>query len=207
MEIIAALANALGKQPEEVASGLGLDVSAEEKDAAERIFSNAARVKELEAGQTNAPVVNDAVAGMLNVQPGSDETVVRAAILRLQAATSLDAVRTKLGLAHDASEEMVLNTLETALSAQRKSDAEELIDKAIEQGKIPPARRDFWINAAETDITVARQAVNDLPVLTNAPEHPNKANDGGGATLSAAEEAVCEMLDISQEAFAAAKAD
>ncbi len=217
MDLLKLIATALGITPEDLASKLGLAVDAEVKVVAEACVgnvANAAKITDLEAKITDleaqlaaqpAQAVNAAIAGMLGVAAGSDETAVRAAILKLQAGSDVRAVQRKLGLADDADSGLILNAIGELQASHRKDEAEALVDGAIEAGKIPPAQREFFLMAAKDNIGVAREAINSLPVVTAGQAHDRPADGGGTAKFDADDKAVCEMLDISKEAYLAAR--
>jgi len=207
MHVLNALADALGKTPEEVASSLGLNAGAENKAVAEGVIALAARVNELEASngedEGQQAVVNDSIAALLGVDAGSAETAVKASILRLQADSGMDAVCNAIGLPADAKDDAVLARLNELVVARRKSEAEELVDGAVEAGKVTPATKGFWLNAAGADIEAAREAINALPVLTGAQPHGNPVDTGGPRALTQEQQSVCALLNVSEKTFAA----
>jgi len=213
MTLLELLSNALGLTSEEVASSLGLN-SAEDGPVAATLAATAAVAKELETqvAALNARPVCEAVANALGVAQDADLTAVNAAILKLRAPASAGAlaVRTALGLSPEADDQAVLNAV-SALSASRaKADAEELVDEAVQAGKIPPAHRPFYLQAALDDIAAARLVVNSLPVVVaqgvgRSARSIRRAADRSPRAerraLSEGEEDVCRQLGLSAEAF------
>jgi phage I-like protein len=119
MTLIEMLAQALDKKPEQVASELGLSATGD-KDVANSIaafVSNANALREsLQRAEARAagtaPALPEYVCNALGVAAGSDETAVKAAILKLRAPRAeLAAVRAQLGLAADAPEAEVANAI------------------------------------------------------------------------------------------------
>jgi len=103
MSLLDSLAEALGKEPEQVASEFGL-ASVEDEFVARALE---ARV----AGP--APPVSAAIANELGLPADADETQVRAALIGLRApSVCLDALRTKLALEPNAPEVEILNAVD-----------------------------------------------------------------------------------------------
>lgn len=193
MSLLDSLAEALGKEPEQVASEFGL-ASVEDGCVAHA----------LEARMPGpAPPVSAAIANELGVPADADETQVRAALIGLRAPSAcLDALRTKLGLEPNAPEVEILNAVDGLRQSQRDAEAGGLVDAAVAAGKVPPAHRDFYLREARNDLEATRRVLNAMPVLMPAPPAPRRA--AGGRGLDAAEESVCLQLGLSAEAFLAA---
>lgn len=212
MSVLDSLATALEKEPEQVASELGLDPAvrrtappgARDKEVAEAMMANAARLKELEAKLAEpVPPVSAEVANALGVTADAGETKVKAAVIRLKAPTaSLSAVRRKLSLPDDAPDQEILNAIGALQEAGRRFEADELVDAAIAAGKIPPAHRDFYLREALNDLSAAQDVITTLPVLIEPqPRVSGVAGRAPGRQLDVAEEAVCRQLGLSAEAF------
>ncbi|MFO8008607.1 MAG: phage protease, partial [Candidatus Brocadiia bacterium] len=155
MSLLENLCQALGQEPEQVASRLGLDPAAEDGAVARALVANA----------DGAGAVSPAVARALGVSPEADETAVNTAILRLKAPEAgLEGVRQALGLPEDASRECVLNAVVELRRDRRRSEAEALVDRAVQAGKLPPAHREFYLREATRDLDAARAVINALPV-------------------------------------------
>jgi len=204
MDWINALAESLGKQPEEIASCLGLTLSEDGKAMAEALVANAARVTELEAQVAGQPIVNDAIAALLGIEKGAEEKAVKAKIMGLQLHAGTSAVRTKLGLADGADDGAVLNAIGELQTQRRASEAEALTDKAITDGKIAPAHRDALLAMATNDLAATEALVNSLPSQTDAPAHGNKPGVGGPRALTDVEAALCAQMNLTPEEFVAA---
>jgi phage I-like protein len=215
MTLMDLLCKALGLKPEEIASKLGLK-DTEDAAVANAVMALPARVAELEARVASASdgppaVIPDYICNTIGVAAGSDETTVKAALLKLRAPSAgLAAVRAKLGLPDAADDGALLSTIGALQAARRKNDAEELVDEAVQAGKIPPAHRDFYLQAALDDIAAARLVVNSLPVLvaqsfSRSGRHTQRLGDrfrrAERRALSDGEAAVCRQLGLSAEAF------
>ncbi len=200
MSLLDVLAEALGVDPADVATRLGGDVEADDVAVAQAVMAALDRTSELEAAAAEpVPPVSPAVANALGVPPDADETAVKAAVIRLKApGAGLAGVRRALGLPEDADEPAVLNSIAGLQRARAASAAEDLVDAAVEAGRIPPAHREFYLREALSDLEAARQVVNALPVITVAPQ---ARPDASGAALTETQEAVCRQLGVSPEAF------
>jgi len=188
MGLLNAIAEALGREPEHVASALGLDPAGDDRQVAEAVLACAERRR-----------VPEFVANSLGVCADADETAVRAALIRLKApGAGLTSVRARLGLPDAAPECDVLNAIDALQAAGRDGQAEQLVDAAVAEGKIPPAHRDFYLNEARSDLDAAREVINSLPVLTAPQPAPRKTLS---RRLSDAEESVRRQLGLSAEAF------
>ncbi len=214
MDLLKLIATALGITPEDLASKLGLAVDAEVKVVAQALIGNAgnatrvtdleAQVADLEAKLAAQPeqAVNAAIAGMLGVDAGSEETAVRAAILKLQAGSGEPAYRRALGLADDADSGLILNAIGGLQVSHRKDEAVALVDGAIEAGKIQPAQRQFFLDAANAHIGATREAINSLPVQTAGQTHDRAADAGGSdRALDGVERKLCAQLGISADEY------
>ena len=219
MTLLETLAQALEKEPEQVASELGLTGAGgadgpggangpEDKDVANALMDIATKVKELEATLAARPAAPEYVCNALGIATGSDELAVKAAILRLKS-PALSAIKDRLGLRGQATEAEVLNAIGALMETRRKTESEQLVDEAVTAGRVPPAQRGFYLQAALNDLEVARQVINNLPVLTSAPQERRlqaALHDGGFRSLDRGEESVCRQLGLSPQAFLRAAA-
>lgn len=214
MKLLLLIATAIGLAGAEVAQMLGLAEDADDKAVAEAISGLATKVGDLEAELETAkaaaeqaaegPPVSEAVANALGIAADSNETDMRAAILKLQApGGAMTSVRTRLGLDEGSSDQDVLNEIGGLIERRRKTEAEELVQNAVEGGKIPPAQQEFYLKAAESDLDAARMVINDLPVMTEQAAHPN-VPDKGGKQLTSDQKHICELFGITEEQFLAA---
>ena len=207
MKLLDLLANALGIKPEEAASKLGLDAGAEDKAAAEALVANAVSLADYKAKAGQRAALPDYVANALGVAPGEEDVKVRAAVIRLRApGAGLTAVRAKLGLADDAVEADILNAITGLQAAHASGEAEDLVANAVQAGKVPPAHKQFWLDAAKNDLDAARECINSLPVLT-APPAKGTVTPPHGAVLTPAEERMRKEFGYTVEQMAAARRD
>jgi phage I-like protein len=208
MSVLESVAAALGREPEQVASELGLSAeeAANDAQAAGAVLANAARVRELEEShrELEARAARaGAVANALGLPPEAEEASLRAAILRLKAPhAGLGAVRARLDLPPEASEQEILNSIGTLREARSRGEAEDVVEAAVRDGRIPPAHRDFYLREALNDLEAARVVINSLPVLT-APRGRSAVPSArpSGRQLSDAERSVCRQLGVSAEQF------
>ncbi len=190
MTLIEALAQALEEEPEQLASRLGFDGAEVDRDVAEAL------VAAIEAAD-----VSPALASALGLPAGADEAQARVAVLRLKAPDGgMSAVRAQLGLGAAAPDLEVVKAICTLQESRARNDAEDLVDAAVAEGRIPPAHRDFYLREAVSDPDAARQVINSMPVLTRAeqtrPARPGRALLDGETT-------VCRQLGLTTEAFLA----
>jgi phage I-like protein len=205
MSVLDSLARALEREPEQVASELGLTAEEgvpDDAQVAQAVMANAARVRELEAAQETRPPLPDFVCNALGVTAEADETELKAALIRLKApGAGMAAVREALALPAEAPESEVLNAIAALREERRRAEAEELVDGAVEAGRIPPAHREFYLREALNDLEATRAVVNSMPAFGGA--HPARRPQPGPA-LEQAQRQVCRQLGLSAEAFAAA---
>lgn len=204
MNLIETLAQALGQQPDQVATSLGLDKGADDAAVAAGLVAHATRVRELEARLADLPVVNESVAALLGIDPKSNETSVKAAIARLQFNADGAAVRTKLGLKPDVGLDALIAAIDGLEAKRNDADAETLVANAIEAGKVPPAQREQVLIFARGNLEAAREFINSLPVVTAGPAHGNKPA-AQQPVLTAEEETVRQMMGLTAEAMIAAR--
>lgn len=211
MTLIEMLAKALGIEPGEVAASLGLDAGADDNAVAAAVQALAAKVKDLTDAADAAKAAADAaeaapevpaeVANALGLE-APNLKAVRTEVLRLRAGADLAPYANALGLDAGAGGQDVLNAIGELQTSRRKSDAEELVDGAVEAGKIAPASRAFYLNAAQADLESASEVINSLPVLT-APSGlaGRKADVGAEGELTDEQKAMCKTLGIPEENF------
>lgn len=201
MTLLEQLASALGKAAADVAPLLGVDAGADDAAVAGAILAAVEQAGKSEPSpEGEAAPVSAEVANALGVAPGSDATAVRAAILRLRAASEapMATVRARLGLADDAGEADVLNSIDALRQDHRRSEAEVLVDAAVEAGKVPPALRDFWLNSAVAEIDAAREALKGMPVIGGPSGLGGRKVQAPGG-LTEAERAMAKRLHVSEE--------
>lgn len=205
MPVLDSLARALEREPEQVASELGLaahEGATDDAQVAQAVMANAARARELEARLAERPALPECLCNALGVPQDADETALKAALIRLEApGAGMAAVREQLGLGPDAPELEVVNAVGALQEDRRRAEAEDLVDAAVEAGRIPPAHRAFYLREAVNDLEAARAVINSMPALTDRPlgRRPDRAR-----ALDEGQREVCRQLAISAEAFAAA---
>ena len=135
----------------------------------------------------------------------ADEMAVKRVILRLQApGAGLMAVRARLGLDEDATEAVMLNAIDGLKGTHRKGEAEALVDGAMEAGKIRPAHKEFWLNAATVDFQTAKAEIDSMQVLTEQ-GGDRVHSDPQKSALTEEAKKVCHMLGLSEEQFQKAR--
>jgi len=202
MKLLALLTAALGLDPDATAKLFGL-AGPEEDDA---VVANAIKARfetELPAPEVRIEVkeqLPELVANALGVQPDAEPLDVQGAILRLQAGP-MPAICGALGI--DAASELdaVLNSITGLQVDHRTNEAEALVDGAVAAGKVPPAQRDFWLNAAQSDIEAARVAINGLAVATAPAPQIGVVNPA--RVLDEADRKVCRLFGVTEEAYLA----
>ena len=166
MPILDQMAAALNRPAGEVRQALRLH-SAQDREVAEALLEQSARLEQLEA----------------------------------QAAGTA-AVRGALGLGAGAGDDVVLGAIGALQQTRRDTQAEQLVDGAVRQGRITPAQRDFFLRCAREDLPGTGLCLNSLAPLVSA-------HLGGGARpgsarrrdLTDAETCLCRQLGLSVEAF------
>ncbi len=215
MSLLDSLAEALGLEPDRVASRIGLPPRGddpeqtgrfEDEQVAGALLANADRVQELEAQlEESAPPVSPAVANALGVPPEADETEVKAALIGLKApGAALEPVRSALGLPESATRSDILNSIAELQQQRRDEEAEKLVEQAVAAGKIPPAHREFYLREAVNELEATRRVINAMPVLTSPQPNPSPEEEGGSGALTEAERSVCGQLGLSPEAYLSA---
>ncbi len=205
MTLIEMLAQALDLTPEQVASKLGL-TETDDAAVAKSLLGLAERVAALEADAAEeTPAVSEEVANALGVATMATVNDVHGAIIRLKApGAGLGAVRTRLGLEESASEADICNAIGTLQTSHRSSEAEELVDRAVADGKIAPAHRDYYLGHARERFDATRDVINSMPVLTAAPDLSDRQDTKPGMTDPEAH--IARLLGLTAEQMAGARA-
>jgi len=201
VSLIEALAAALGMTAADISGKLSVEDGADDAAVAAAILG-------LTVVEEPAPpaAVNAAVADLLGVKPDDDEATVKAAILTIQSKADVSSVCAALGLKADADAASIVQAVQTLSGKAVAANAEALIGSAVADGKITPALKPFWLQAATSDLPAATAAINAMQV--QAPVNPDagvgKAPDVGGArALSPVEQDVCRMTGLSADEFRA----
>jgi phage I-like protein len=214
MDLLKAIAKALGTKPAAVARALGLAEDAEtakkklkagdidDQAVAEAVMKLAGE----DAGDGREKEGDEAgelakVARALGLEPGADAKQIRAKILELRSADgTVNGLRNALELDEDADASDVLNAIRELKQDSRRSRAEEMVNSAIEEGKIMPSQREFYLNSAMRDPEATRMCLENMPALVepglNAAEPPAPSG-----TLTEPERSVCRQLGIDERTY------
>lgn len=186
------LAEVLGSTPGQVARRLGVEADADDRRVARAVMA-------LVEGDGRAVPAD--VANALGLDAGADASRVKAAILRLRAPSAgLGDVCRALGLPQNADEGAVLNAVRELQQEHHDRRAEELVDAAVGEGRIPPAHREFFLNNAREDYEATRMCLESMPAVVSA--GTSRSADGGRAReLTEGERVVCRQLGLTAEAF------
>jgi len=140
------------------------------------------------------------VASTLGLEgAGADEAETAEAILALAERPAAGVVLNALGLEDGATLGDALAAVAALKGDEREEKAEELVNGAVADGRVPPAQRDFWLNAARADYGAAAAAIDNLAPVIAAPCGGGPARPG--RALTDAEEGVRRQLGLSAEAF------
>ena len=244
MDLLTAIAGALGVEPSEAAGLLGVEAEADDGAVAAAIKALADRVAALDdeaapddeadddeaaAGEADAETdttgeagaddgaVDDGdqadeggggdeaaavpaeVAHALGIGPEADLTAVRARILALRGASGVDTVAHALGCEADL--EAVLAAIAELQSGHLAEEHESLVAHAIEAGRVPPAMRDYWLHALESDPEAARQALDSLPEIVAGAAA--RQADTPGPRLTPRQQEICARTGLTPTQFLA----
>ena len=190
--LLVRLAELLHSSPDDVASWLGL----KSPDVGDETVARA--VMKLTETDERVPT---GVANALGLDAAADERSVRAAILRLQApGAGLVRVRRALGLSDNADEQVMLNAIRDLQQDHQSREAEKLVDRAVEEGRIPPAHREFFLNNALEDYEATRLCLNNMPSVVSPGVH-SAGDPEPGRELSDSERQVCSQLGLAPKAY------
>ena len=132
---------------------------------------------------------------------GADPRAVRARILELRAPdAALDGLRQALELEEDAGSDRILNAVLDLKQNSRRSRAEKMVNSAIEEGKILPAQREFYLNSAVRDPEATRMCLENMPPVVE-PGINTREPEGPRGTLTGAERSICRQLGIEEEKY------
>ncbi len=207
MDLLKAIAKALGRKPAAVARALGLATDAGQA------------AKKLEAGDIDNEAVARAVmklaggdedddsgdlakvARALGLEPGADAREIRARVLELRSpGSTVNGLRQALDLAEDADASDVLGAIQELKQDSRRRQAESMVNSAIEEGKIMPSQRDFYLNSAMRDPEATRMCLENMPALVEPGLNTSEPPAPGG-TLTESERSVCRQLGIDEETY------
>ena len=159
----------------ELSKLIGLPESSTEEQAK-------ARIAELTKPAPAQPLIAANVAEVLGVPHDAtiDAVKARLAVLSTPSTTSTPdvwkgAIANSLGLGVDAALDAILGAIGKLGGSAKSNAAEQLVDKAISDRKVPPANKAFWLNAATADLDGTAKVlgamtamVNSQPVITGA---------------------------------------
>mgnify|MGYP006286603461 CR=1 FL=1 len=190
--LLVRLAELLDFTPDEVASRLGLEAPNVDDSTVARAVMKTAETEDSVPG---------GVANALGLDAGADERSVKAAILRLRApGAGLEGVRRALGLSDKADEKTILNAIQDLQQDHHNREAEELVDRAVEEGRIPPAHREFFLNNALEDYEATRMCLDNMPPVISPSTH-SAGDPEPGRELSDSERQVCNQLGLAPDAY------
>jgi len=199
MDLIELLAKVAGKEPAEVAHALGLEAGAdaEDEDVAQAVLHEAQADPETETVE----VLPDELVHELGLEDGSGVEHAVKAVRKLQLDTVGSAVRAKLDLEEDADEEDVLHAIDELQEERREQDAQALVEHAVQEGRLPPSKKDAMMRIAKRDPEGARDLLHDLP-QTVGPAEEREADSEHSEPLTPEQKAICSQLGIDEEEFA-----
>jgi len=207
MDLLKAIAKALGRKPAAVARALGLAQDAEQ--AAEKLEAGdidneavARAVMKLAGGDEDEDSGDlDKVARALGLEPGADAKQIRARVLELRSpGSTVNGLRQALDLDEDADASDVLSAIQELKQDSRRRRAESMVNSAIEEGKIMPSQREFYLNSAMRDPEATRMCLENMPALVEPGLHASEPPASSGA-LTEAERSVCRQLGIDEETY------
>ncbi|WP_172600930.1 phage protease [Cereibacter sphaeroides] len=161
------------------------------------------------------PAMDPAVLQALGLKPDATAADAVVAINRLQEAqaTALNAARhpDPEAWVPRADHQLALNRItafETAEKVRTDREAEALVDAAIAEGKIAPVSRDYHLATcrAEGGLERFRAYAASAPVIAAPSGLGAKAPARADGRLTAEDLAVCRMLGMAEDEFAAARA-
>lgn len=196
--LIDMLAESAGKEPAEVGDALGLEAGAdaENEDVAEAVLVAAQTKPETE----EVEVLPDQLLNELGLDEGSEAKHAIKEVRKLQLDTVGEAVKNKLGLDADASEDDVCNAIDELQEDRQEQDAKSLVEHAVENGKIPPAKKDTVLRIAKKDLEGARDLIQDLPTqVEHAQEREADVEHSGGLTDT--QKTIASQLGYTEEEY------
>lgn len=230
MDLLKQLAEALGKKPAEIAASLGVDTEASTEDVAAAmlaVMSSLTQTKsELKSLKDKAAEqqeqldvltsklqriqqspVSESVANALGVEPGADENTVIARILAMSTGNRYEPekIRERLGLPTDADFDAVCSKIDELNVSERQMAAEAIVCKAIEEGRVPPAHKDMWMQNALSNPDATQLALKSMPVRTE--RQPKPTATGGKRPLTKKEQKLADQLGLDHDKLASALTD
>ena len=195
ISLLQKIAQVLDRKPEKVAAALGLDGSQPEDAAVARA------IMKMADGEGTEESVPREVTNALGLAPDAGEQAVRARIIALTAPEAgQGAIRQALGLDATADQADVLNAIGELKRDGQRRDAEALVNRAVREGKILPAQREFYLNSARQDPEATRMCLENMPPVVSSGINTS-GPDAPAGNLTEAERAICRQLDIDEERF------
>ncbi|MEF8787592.1 MAG: phage protease [Planctomycetota bacterium] len=207
MNLLKAIAKALGRKPGPVARDLGLAEDAEQagkmlesgdiddKAVARAVMKLAGSEEEDGSGEL------EKVARALGLEAGADAKQIRAKILELRSPDgAVNGLRQALELDEDADASDVLEAIQDLKQDSRRRRAESMVNSAIEEGKIMPSQREFYLNSSMRDPEATRMCLENMPALVE-PGLNAAEPQGPSGVLTESERSVCRQLGIDEETY------
>lgn len=204
MTILEKLAELRNQDPAEVAETLGLEAGADadDDDVLEALSGLPETIDELEGELEEQQPVSEPVANALDLDPDTDQRGVLTKIGRMQMGSDLSPVANALDLGGDADVSEMITAIESLKNEHEEDEAAKLVENAVELGKVPPAKKDYLLRLAQTDMEAAREVINSMPSQTDLQAGDKDTNAGGRPTLTDTEHVVCGQLGVSEDEYA-----
>lgn len=144
----------------------------------------------------------DGIREAAGVEKGASLSDVAAAVKTAKAAASANPGDNHGEFVPRAEFDRVKEDLGKLQSGTAKASATAMVDKAIENGKLTPASRDWGLGYAAADPEGFTKFVETAPtILKSGRVVPEGDPKGGGDTLTDDEKAVCRAMGITEEKF------
>lgn len=195
MDLIKELANAAGKEPDVFGDALGLEAGeAEDEDVAEAVLNTA------QAEPEKQEVLPEDLLGALGLEDGSGKENAIKEVRKLKLDTVGESVRNKLGLEPDADEEAVCNAIDELQEEKHEQKVDQLVENAISEGKVQPAKEETLRRIARDDPEAARELIDEMDrQVSHAQERGGDATRSGELTDN--QKQVAKQLGYSEEEY------
>lgn len=204
MTILEKLAELRDQDPAEVADALGLEAGADadDDDVLEALSGLPDELNELKGELEEQQPVSEPVANALDLDADTDQRGVLTAIGRMQMESDMSPVANALDLGADADVDDMVEAIEALTSQHQENEAQNLVENAVEAGKVSPAKKDFLLRLAQTDMEAAREVINSMPSQVDLQGDDKEPKNGSRPTLTDTEHSVCGQLGVSEEEYA-----
>jgi len=204
MTILEKLAELRDQDPAEVAETLGLEAGADadDDDVLEALSGLPDELNELEGELEEQPPVSEPVANALDLDTDTDQRGVLTAIGRMQMQSDMSPVANALDLGGDADVSEMVTAIESLKHEHEENEAAKLVENAVEVGKVPPAKKDYLLRLAQTDMEAAREVINSMPSQVDLQGDEKEVKSGSRPTLTDTEHSVCGQLGVSEDEYA-----